>query len=70
MHEHESSYEQKAMKQVQCHLNYTENYHLDYTENKAHSLGVRKTVRVLSGRMYRHLTAKFLTPNECALFSV
>ena len=26
---------------VQCSLDYTEKYHLDYTENKAHSLGVR-----------------------------
>ena len=26
---------------IQCSLDYTEKYHLDYTENKAHSLGVR-----------------------------
>ena len=30
---------------------YTEKYYLDYTENKAHSLGVRKTIRVLSGKL-------------------
>ena len=36
---------------VQCHLDYTEKYDLDYTENKAHSLGVRKIVRVLSGKL-------------------
>ena len=36
---------------IQCSLDYTEKYYLDYTENKAHSLGVRKTIRVLSGRL-------------------
>ena len=36
---------------VQCSLDYTEKYYLDYMENKAHSLGVRKTIRVLSGRL-------------------
>ena len=36
---------------VQCSLDYTEKYYLDYTENKAHSLGVRKTIRVLSGKL-------------------
>ena len=36
---------------IQCSLDYKENYHLDYTENKAHSLGVRKTIRLLSGKM-------------------
>ena len=36
---------------IQCSLDYTEKYYLDYTENKAHSLGVRKTIRVLSGKL-------------------
>ena len=36
---------------LQCSLDYTEKYYLDYTENKAHSLGVTKTIRVLSGRL-------------------
>ena len=36
---------------LQCSLDYTEKYYLDYAENIAHSLGVRKTIRVLSGRL-------------------
>ena len=40
---------------VQCSLHYTEHYHLDYTENKAHSLGVRKTVSVLSHKLSKPL---------------
>ena len=59
---------------VQCHLDYTEKYDLDYTENKAHSLGVRKTVRVLSGKLnclnqFRQLPLNtqtvFLTCMQC-----
>ena len=47
----------------------------DYKENKAHSLGVRKTVRVLSGKLSKlnlplSTRTVSLTPNECALFSV
>ena len=36
---------------LQCSLDYTEKYYLDYMENRAHSLGVRKTISVLSGRL-------------------
>ena len=41
----------KELGWIQCSLDYTEKYYLDYTENKAHSLGVRKTIRVLSGKL-------------------
>ena len=73
------------MDYVQCSHDYTEKYHLGYTENKAHSLGVRNTVGVLSHKLSKPLYMNvingldslwlstptvFLTPNECALFSV
>ena len=48
---------------VQCSLDYTEKYHLDYTENKAHSLGVRKTVGVLSHKLSNPLMTFILTSN-------
>ena len=41
----------KIVTDLQCSLDYTEKYYLDYTENKAHSLGVRKTICVLRGRL-------------------
>ena len=48
---------------IQCSLDYTEKYHLDYTENKAHSLGVRKTVGVLSHKLSKPLMTFILTSN-------
>ena len=44
-------------------LDYTEKYHLDYTENKAHSLGVRKTVGVLSHKLSKPLMTFIFTSN-------
>ena len=39
---------------------YMEKYHLNYTENKAHSLGVRKTVSVLSHKLSKPLMTSYL----------